>query len=225
MAGSEREQGFDEILERIVFDMRERHQAVAVILYGSRAHGTHSVSSDWDVLVVSENLQPGQTVRDGRSFGGSYLDAFVEPAGIVDAPTEAHLRLLGGTLAFDPQGYGQRLLDALAGLLARGPKPLSNAERQQECDWLWRTLERCKAGDAASDYRRVQLLCEALPVYYRLRGRFFRGAKPSFLEMEHSDPAAFAVFQQALLPAATLEDLETLVALVAKVRATNTLVS
>jgi hypothetical protein len=198
----------------IVRELTEKHEASAIILYGSHAAGAGTETSDWDVLALSKRITPGAFKHDARPFQGSYLDAFIESEALADGIREEHLRLLGGQILHDTNELGLRVMAEVDALHAKGPKLLSAEERQEQIDWLWRTFERAQGGTIASDLRRVQLLGELLPTYFKLRGTWFLGARTSLTVIEKKDPHAFALFQRALLPDANVDDIRALVGLV-----------
>lgn len=202
----------------IVREMQARHDARAVILYGSQAAGVATEGSDWDILVLSPRVGAGEHKRDARAFAGTYLDAFVESealGGPSQPIREEHLRLLGAQILHDTEGLARRLIAAVEALYQKGPPLLSSTERTALSEWLWRTHARAQGGTTVSDLRRVQLLSELLPSYFKLRGAWFLGARTSLAVLEKKDPHAFALFQRALLPDAAPDDIHALVGLVA----------
>jgi Nucleotidyltransferase domain len=201
--------------EAIVREMIAKHGASAVILYGSQATGAATETSDWDVFALSPNVTLGQHRKDARVFSGVYLDAFIESETLYSAIKEEHLRLMGGQILHDSNEVGIRLMASVEALNRKGPPPLALADLQQIRDWLWRTFERAQGGTAVSDLRRVHLLGELLPMYFKLRGCWFLGPRTAFAVLEQKDRHAFALFQQALLPDAAPGDLQALVHLVA----------
>jgi Nucleotidyltransferase domain len=198
----------------IVRELIEKHDATAIILYGSHAAGAGTETSDWDVLALSKRMAPGVSKHDARPFQGTYLDAFIESEALADGIREEHLRLLGGQILHDTNELALRVMALVEALHAKGPKLLTAEARQGQIDWLWRTFERAQGGTMASDLRRVQLLGELLPTYFTLRGTWFLGVRTSLAVLEKKDPHAFALFQRALLPDANLDDIRALVALV-----------
>jgi hypothetical protein len=201
--------------DAIVREMIAKHSASAVILYGSQASAAATETSDWDIFALSPKVTLCEHRKDARIFSGVYLDAFIESESLHSAAKEEHLRLLGGQILHDTNEVGIRLMASVEALNRKGPPPLAMAELQQLRDWLWRSFERAQGGTAMSDLRRVQLLSELLPMYFKLRGCWFLGSRTAFAVLEQKDRHAFALFQQALLPDAAPGDLEALVHLVA----------
>lgn len=195
-------------IRRVLVD---RHGCHTVLLYGSRAHGTSNAASDWDVLGVRAD---GETVREVREIGDAWLDAFVHPESHFEVLDEGALRLLGAKVLVDAQGFASKLLARVQELERRGPKPMPADEEATLRAWFPKTLERIARDDAEARYRRAWLLVDALPAWFRLRGRFYRGPKQSLAYFQEAEPAVHATFERALSPAATHDDLAALVACV-----------
>lgn len=192
-------------IRRVLVD---RYGCHTVLLYGSRAHGTPGSGSDWDVLGVRET---GDTVREVREIGDAWLDAFVHPESHFDTLDEGALRLLGAKVVVDMRGFASKLLSRVHDLERRGPRPLPADEEATLRAWFPKTLERIARDDVEARYRRAWLLVDALEAWFRLRGRFYRGPKQSFAWLKEHEPAVHEVFDRALSPGATHDDLQALV--------------
>lgn len=83
----------DPILAAIVDELCNIQNCHTVIFYGSRAKGTHTANSDYDILAVREI---GQTTRDARLWNGAYLDIFIYNEEDILEIDASFLRLLGG---------------------------------------------------------------------------------------------------------------------------------
>lgn len=109
-----------EVPERFVRALQAtlHERLVAVVLFGSRARGDYRHESDWDLLVIAEELPKDPFERRFQLMRG--LPAGLRGAASMLAKTprefEAHLPsiyldiALDGSVLFDPAGYaGQRL--------------------------------------------------------------------------------------------------------------------
>jgi hypothetical protein len=208
----------DTDLARLTKDIVRRHRCHTVILYGSRALGQATPTSDYDVLAIRRG---GRNLHDSRRWRGAYVDLFVHTeAWIRRAPAADLRRIHGGRVLVERAGYGHRLLTRVRRARARGPKPLPADELRAERTWCRKMLERMRDPDRLlASYRRVALLAELLPVYFALRGRWYDGPKPAFLWLEANDPPVHRAYRRALQPSAGLPSIERLVALVAAVPA------
>lgn len=99
---------------------------VAVVLYGSRARGEGNQWSDWDLLVIAEDLPDNHWQR------GQFLSQLLQacPAAVTvlartPAEFEAHVSslyldiALDGRILHDPRGYATRKLSELRRLIER----------------------------------------------------------------------------------------------------------
>lgn len=192
-------------IRRVLVD---RYGCHTVLLYGSRARGEAVPGSDWDVLGVR---QTGETVREVREIGDAWLDAFIHSESHFDKLDEGCLRLLDARVLEDTRGYAARLLARVADYERQGPRPLPPDEEATLRAWFPKMLQRIARGDVEARYRRAWLLVDALEAWFRLRRRFYRGPKQSLSYLQAHDPDAYAIFDRALSPDATQEDLAALV--------------
>lgn len=186
-------------LERLALDCLAQHGCHTAILYGSWARGDADARSDLDLLLVREG---GDAVRDARRVDGVYLDAFVSPEAALAEPDPALLRILGGRVLVERQGYGTALLARVQALYERGPTPLTPDNAAALRVWSQKTLERLAgaddgADDVAADYRRAYLLAQSLEDYFALRGAWCPGEKAGFAWLRTHDPIAYAAFAAA----------------------------
>lgn len=117
---------------------------VAVVLFGSRARGDHRPDSDWDLLVIAEQLP--EKALDRHLALKSMLPPTVRGTTTILAKTaaefEAHLPALyldiaiDGKILYDPRGYASERLASLRRLIDRAGL---YRERTAEGDvWQWR---------------------------------------------------------------------------------------
>ncbi len=193
-------------IRRVLVD---RHGCHTVILYGSRVTGATRPGSDWDVLGVREQ---GAPVREVRSIADGWLDAFVHDEAHFTKLDEGCLRFLGAKVLVDAKGFAAKLLVRIAAFEKKGPPPLDPNEEATLRAWFPKTLERVRRDDTEARYRRAHLLVQALEAWFHLRGRWFRGPKTGLVQLQELDPGAFVLFERALAPNATMDDLGALVA-------------
>jgi hypothetical protein len=190
----------DHDVERIVLAVLEAHRCHTAILYGSWARGDASPESDVDVMCVCAE---GAAFRDARITNGVYLDGFIYPESSLETLEPAMLRVLGGKVIRERDGYGAALLARLQALHDAGPKPMPPDERRAVLLWSRKMLERFlgRSGLDAS-YRRMQLLQTALEDYFAFRGAWFRGPKSAFAWLAANDAETLRCFERATEPAA-----------------------
>jgi hypothetical protein len=192
----------------LVEDLRHRHSAHTIILYGSYARGDATEESDVDVVAFAD---VAKTLRDARPWRGAVLDAFVYPSAYAGSSDTDLLKLCGGCVLLDQRGIARPLLERLAVLEREGPLELAEDDQRMRRVWARKTLARVRRGDTEAHYRRHQLLYQLLEDHFALRRAWYRGPKQALELLRRDDPAAFAAFERALAPDAPVEALDTLV--------------
>jgi hypothetical protein len=189
-------------IERLVSQVMDAHGCHTAIVYGSRARGDATPDSDLDLLCVREG---GVAFRDARVVDGVYLDAFIYPESALATLDPAFLRILGGTVVRERDGFGTALLARVREMHDRGPPETPEDERRALVVWSQKMLDRvrARANDVAANYRRMQLLVRALEDYFALRGTWFRGEKEAFAWLRQHDAATYARFERAAEPSAS----------------------
>jgi predicted nucleotidyltransferase len=185
-------------VERIALDVMTTHGCHSAILYGSWARGLATPQSDVDILCVRE---AGPAFRDARVVDGIYIDAFVYPEADIATPQPSLLRVLGGTVIHETNGFGSALLAGLQELHDRGPAPIPDDERRAALLWSRKMIDRFQGQRGVeADYRRMQLLLQSLEDYFALRGAWFRGPKEAFAWLLQHDAPTYQRFERAAEP-------------------------
>ncbi len=118
---------------------------VAVVLFGSRARGEASEDSDWDLLVIAEDL-PSRTLDRYlllkqillRNCRGSFSVLGKTPSQLEGAAQSLYLDIaLDGKILHDPRGYAAHWLERLRDLIRR--LGLRRERTPEGFDWLWET--------------------------------------------------------------------------------------
>lgn len=183
-------------VERIIHDVVVQHGCHTAILYGSYARGDATPESDVDLLCVRED---GAAARDARIVDGVYLDAFMYPESALATPDRELLRILGGRVIVERDGFGTALLASVKAFHDRGPGALPDDERRAILVWSRKTLERARSGGGIEGgYRRAQLLLQALEDYFALRNTWFLGSKAAFAWLAEHDEKVHSSFERAL---------------------------
>jgi predicted nucleotidyltransferase len=196
-------------IERITLDVMAAHGCHTAILYGSWARGEATSQSDVDILYVREN---GPFFRDARLVDGIYLDAFIYPEAALASPEPELLRVLGGRVILEANGFGNELLAKLRDLHDRGPAPMPDDMRRVTLLWSQKMLDRFWGRSGLEpQYRRKQLLLQSLEDYFALRRAWFRGPKEAFAWLLQHDTATYQRFERAAQPDANDTDFAELV--------------
>ena len=201
-----------EELERIVSSMMATHGCHTTILYGSRARGDATLQSDIDLIFIRED---GPAIRDACIVGGLYVDAFIYPETKLTTLEPSLLRVLGGIVIRERDGFGSALLIRLRELHDRGPTPLPDDERRALVLWSQKMLDRFRGQRGLdANYRRMTLLPQALEDYFLLRNTWFRGSKQAFAWLLQHDGSTYAAFERAARADGSDDDFSELVKLV-----------
>jgi len=200
----------DDLLARICVELVRDHGAHTILLYGSRADGSATLASDFDVAAFAPIAA---VTRDTRVVDGQFLDLFVHPEAVLGAPAvESQLMWRGGQILAQRNDEATTFLAALDALHACGPAALPDDELQARRVWAWKMAARMERGDAEGDYRRNWLLTALLEDYFHLRGRWYEGPKKALAWLESQDLPTYLTFERALRPAATHAEIRQLIA-------------
>ena len=184
--------------------LQERYNPHTIILYGSRARGDHTPSSDIDVVCFVEGAT---AIGDARDFEGFYLDAWVYSSDAMLASTDEFLRFADGYCLYDSAGKGEAFLKELQQRIEQGPKPLSAAEIQHTKQWVHKMLERSQSPEVESFYRLYWLAVDLLQIYFDLRGQWYFGSKKSLAWLREHDAIGYQLFSQVYNHSMKFDDL------------------
>lgn len=201
----------DPVLTYICDHLITGHQAHTVLLYGSRADGSATADSDYDVMAFAP---VERVIRDARYHEGDYLDIFIYPEQMLAEPSEALLHLRSAQILRQRGTEAEAFLAHLDALFKHGPAPLPPDEVRARMAWIPKMLTRMQRGDAEGNYRRAWLLFQLLEDYFHLRQRWYLGPKRSLALLEREDPGVYAKFSAALEPGASRKSIEALAAAV-----------
>lgn len=196
------------MIEKICEELVAHHRVHTILLYGSRADGTATDDSDFDVAAfgpVTESL------RIARKDGMAYWDVWVYPEESLAEPMEESLRLRGSKIIMQRDTSATEFLGKIEALYSRGPKRLSANEIEARGVWAHKMLARIQRADPEGNYRRIWLLQALLEDYFHRRGLWFEGPKKALRWLEASDAATYHAYCQALEPDANNQTIANLV--------------
>jgi len=150
-------------------------------------------------------------------WNGALIDAWLHP--LADADSSADFRKLhDARVILDEDGRGQRLLERVA-LELRAPRERLGAHQDEHSRaWLWKMFDRAAGGGLGGDHRRHWLLHDLPEAWCDLNGRHFLGAELAFAAMREAAPEVYAAYAAAVVPTASLAEVERVVELIAGLR-------
>src|SRR5215471_14535572 len=105
----------DRILESIVRELKNKYRCHTIVLYGSRAHGHATPTSDYDVFGVRRS---GKETRIAKRQKGYYWDVFVYSEKDLRRLNDQHLIWKGARVVHEDGHYGRQLLSRIRKLVA-----------------------------------------------------------------------------------------------------------
>jgi predicted nucleotidyltransferase len=201
----------DPIFDQVCKQLVAAHAVHTMLLYGSRADGSASRDSDYDVAAFAPIER---SFRVARLVDGAYLDVFVYPEALLFKPSEEHLKLIGSRVVLQRGTEAEDFLSRLDEIYRRGPEPLPSDEIAARKVWAHKMVARMRRADPEGNYRRVWLLTALLEDYFQLRGLWFEGPKKSLRWLEQFDVPTFDAMRAALEPNASEEAVSSVVRLV-----------
>jgi len=196
------------VLEKICEELVSLHQVHTILLYGSRADGTATEDSDYDVAAFAPIAQ---ALRIARREGTAFWDVWVYPEAGLAEPTEESLRLRGSKVLLQREDSATMFLSQVEAIYRRGPHLLSSNEIEARRVWAHKMLARIDRADPEGNYRRVWLLQALIEDYFHSRGRWFEGPKKALRWLQENDIPVFEAYCQALDPGARNQAIAKLV--------------
>lgn len=204
-------QNNDPLLKKIEHEIIQNYKCHTIILYGSRARGEATSTSDYDILTIREK---GELERDCRLFENFYLDIFVYSEEAVRNPDTSLIRIKDGIVLRQKDSMGDDLLTKIKAIFNAGP-PITPAWEKHEINtWVMKMFDRAKQNDTEGNFRRHWLLHDLLECYFKLRDKWYLGPKESFQWLNKNDLKIYSAFNDALKPNATFDEIEKLISYV-----------
>ncbi|MBS2040579.1 nucleotidyltransferase domain-containing protein [bacterium] len=180
----------DPVLQAIVEHLRAKHRCHTVILYGSRARGEETPTSDYDVAGVRAR---GPRTRQAGKVDGAYWDLFVYSEKDLKKFSEQQWAWKNARILWSEGDYGRRLLARLEKFLETPFQPAPKFEIEATRAWSLKQLERCEFGDVHGYYRRCELQVAALSDYFQVRKKRYPGPKAALQWLQTADPDSYAL--------------------------------
>ena len=118
----------DSVLKTIIDELKTKYHCHTIILYGSRARGDHTSTSDYDVAGISSTKEQKRIARFDEEYH-VYHDLFIYPEDNFASLTEEHLKMADGIVVVDKDDFGKNLLLKLQQMMDK-PEPIAPDEIQ-----------------------------------------------------------------------------------------------
>jgi uncharacterized protein len=178
-----------------VKELRTKHRCHTVILYGSRARGLTTPTSDYDVLGIKRG---GKKLRIAKKDRGFYWDVFVYPEKDLRKLGETNLAWKNAKIIHGEGDYGRRLLRRIASLVKKPYRRQPGWEIATTQVWAQKELDRIRMNDIQALYRRAEFQMALIEHYFLVRQRRFWGPKAGFAWIARHDPQTFRAIRRAL---------------------------
>ncbi len=175
--------------------LRHKYRCHTVILYGSRARGLTTPTSDYDVIGIRRQ---GEKTRIAKRQKGFYWDVFVYPEKDLRQLGEQHFSWKNARILFEKGDYGQKLLKRINKLLKRPFKPHPPYEIKVMKIWAQKELDRCRMTDIQGLNRRAEFHNALIEHYYFMRQKRFLGPKEAFTWIEENDRESYRLILRTL---------------------------
>ncbi|MCR5721743.1 MAG: nucleotidyltransferase domain-containing protein [Lachnospiraceae bacterium] len=182
---------FDAIINYI----QETYSPEAIIVYGSYADESANANSDFDALVITDNIKK----HDSSEVCGTILDVWIYPTSSFSEDYDPYefIQVFDGHIILDKEGTAERLKSAVNAYIDGLPLK-TDEEINQEIDWCEKMYLRTLRGDAEGFYRWHWLLFDSLEIYFDIKKLHYFGPKKALRYMESEDKEAFKVYSAAL---------------------------
>ena len=185
----------DPVLKSIILELREKFLCHTIVLYGSRARGSISPTSDYDVVGVCRR---GKKTRIAKKQQGFYWDVFVYPEKDLEKLGDQQLGWRDAKILYQKDEYGRNLLRRLKTHLRKPHKPEPKYEIEILKVWAQKELDRCKVNDIQGLYRRAEFQSALIEHYFVIRKKRFSGPKAGLAWLEENDLTTFKLIHRSL---------------------------
>lgn len=200
----------DKLLCTIVDELKNIHQCHTILLYGSRARGDFTSSSDYDIAGISNSLSEKLWLARFDENHQVFCDVFVYPENELLHPNESHLHMSDGVVMIEKNHFGTEVLNKLKAM-KRTPLALSDNELQGRKVWYKKMLARAKVDDLEGKYRQIWMIYTILEDYFAFRQLRYEGPKKAFQYLSTHDPSALSLFENILADANDIHRLNCLI--------------
>ncbi|MGD6966351.1 nucleotidyltransferase domain-containing protein [Rossellomorea vietnamensis] len=196
----------DVLFEQVKIFLKHKYNCHTIILYGSYNTGDYTEESDVDIICFSDDVMEK---NDVELFQGKQLDVWVYNSEQMNH-SEQFLRVNKGKVLLNDRGNAEKFLSEIEDIFNKGPKRLSEQEKDFLKSWLKKMYLRSSKNDLEGNYRLYWMLKDSLEIYFELKGLWFLGPKKAFSWLKENDSLAYNLFKSALEKEADTKEVEQL---------------
>lgn len=186
----------DVVLRSIVDELVSLYHCHTIILYGSRARGDFTSSSDYDVAGIAAVGEKKRIARFDEKHG-VYHDIFVYPDSAFDTISDEYLCMSDGIVIIEHTDFGTNLLTKLSDAL-KLPESITPDEITVRKVWYNKMLARASTRDIEGKYRHIWAIYTIIEDYFVFRGLRYQGPKKAFQYLKIHDSETLSLFEEAL---------------------------
>ena len=200
----------DLVITTIIDELKKIHHCHTIILYGSRARGDFTQTSDYDIAGITDKRIKKQWLARFDELNHVYHDIFIYPESELFEPNESHLQMSDGIVLTEKNGFGTQLLSQLNKLI-NTPVTSEINEREGRTIWYKKMLSRAEINDLEGKYRQIWAIQTLLEDYFFFRNLRYLGPKKGFQYLELHDKTTLILFDKVLDDPTDVYKLRTLV--------------
>lgn len=186
--------------------LTQTYRCHTVILYGSRARGQTTSTSDFDVFGVCKR---GRKTRIAKKQDGKFWDVHIYPEKDLRKLGDHHFSWKYSRILYSVGPYGKRLMCRIENLTKRPFTPHPDYEIEVVKAWAQKQLERCRIHDIQGLYRRSEFQNALIEHYYFVRQKRFLGPKEGFAWLNDNDLKTFKLVHRSLKNPTNISYLKT----------------
>ncbi len=202
----------DIVLHSIVDELKNQYDCHTVILYGSRARGDFTSTSDYDIAGISLSEKNQRMARFDPNHK-VYHDIFIYSEDDFSTIREEHLNMADGTVIIEKNNFGQHLLSQLQQLLSE-PPCISENEIQMRKVWYKKMASRAAVNDLEGKYRHIWVIFTILEDYFVFKGMRYQGPKKAFQYLKEHDQNTLNLFNDVLNNTHNIDALNKLITII-----------
>jgi predicted nucleotidyltransferase len=199
----------DVVLQSIIEELVSRYYCHTIILYGSRARGDFTSSSDYDVAGIAVSTEKKRIARFDEKHG-VFHDIFVYPESAFDTISDEYLCMSDGIVIIEHVDFGKKLLKKLADAI-KLPESISPDEITVRKVWYKKMLARASTRDVEGKYRHIWAIYTIIEDYFVFRGLRYQGPKKAFQYLKIYDSETLCLFEEVLSNTNNVEILKKLI--------------